>query len=166
MWSWCTPELLQKVASNPVLHKAFADPRYAEAMAALQANPKEAMERFGHVPEMRDFLMAFMKLMGEHMTSLAEKQEAAGAQQQEQMAEAKISVAKTPEEREAERTAERAMADPEVAAILKEAPVIAVLNKLREGRSVEVEREMRDPVVMHKLRKLASVGLIGMEFRQ
>ena len=32
-------------------------------------------------------------------------------------------------------------------------------------RAVEVEREMREPAMLQKLRKLAAAGLIGMEWR-
>ena len=56
--SWVTPELLAKVAADPLLRKAFTDARCAEAMEALQTDPKAAMERYGHVEEMRDFLQA------------------------------------------------------------------------------------------------------------
>ena len=47
---------------------------------------------------------------------------------------------RTSERREAdEAAAQRALADPEIAAILQEAPVVAVLHKLREIRKLVSE---------------------------
>ena len=57
------------------------------------------------------------------------------------------------------------MSDPEIAAILREPAVQAVLDKLQQGRAVEVEAQMRRPEMMAKLRRLAQAGLIGMEMR-
>merc|ERR1719231_239936 len=106
-----TPELLKKIASTPVLRKAFTDPRCQQAMAEMQTNPQEAMKKYGDVPEMREFLQAFMKLMGEHFSELAEKQEAEQAQQR--AAAEMMAPAPTPEQKKAQEVAEQAMADPE-----------------------------------------------------
>ena len=61
--SWMTPELLQKIAANPVLRKGFTDPRCQQAMSEMQTNPTEAMQKYGGNPEMRNFLQAFMKVL-------------------------------------------------------------------------------------------------------
>ena len=45
-------------------------------MEQLQKDPAGAMRTHGDNAEMREFLQAFMKLMGEHFTKLADKQEA------------------------------------------------------------------------------------------
>merc|ERR1719231_1297979 len=98
-----TPELLKKIASTPVLRKAFTDPRCQTAMAEMQTNPQEAMKKYGDVPEMREFLQAFMKLMGEHFTELADKQE------KEQAAErrARGEPEPTPEQKKAQEVAQK-----------------------------------------------------------
>ena len=180
--SWVTPELLAKVAADPLLRKAFTDARCAEAMEALQTDPKSAMERYGHVEEMRDFLQAprpakirrfgeiqavrrasrpspqaFLKLMGEHFSALGEE----GAAREAAIRPAAV---ETAEERSAREAADKALRDPEVVAILQEPRMQALLQRLHEGRSLEVEAEMRAPDTMRKLRRLAEAGLIGMHF--
>jgi hypothetical protein len=52
--AWMTPELLQKIASKPILRKAFTDPKCQAAMTELQTNPEAAMRKYGDVPEMRE----------------------------------------------------------------------------------------------------------------
>ncbi|EOD22098.1 hypothetical protein EMIHUDRAFT_240524 [Emiliania huxleyi CCMP1516] len=146
--SWVTPELLAKVAADPLLRKAFTDARCAEAMEALQTDPKSAMERYGH---------AFLKLMGEHFSALGEE----GAAREAAIRPAAV---ETAEERSAREAADKALRDPEVVAILQEPRMQALLQRLHEGRSLEVEAEMRAPDTMRKLRRLAEAGLIGMHF--
>jgi len=155
--SWVTPELLAKVAADPLLRKAFTDARCAEAMEALQTDPKAAMERYGHVEEKSDFLQAFLKLMGEHFSALGEE----GAAREAAIRPAAV---ETAEERSAREAADKALRDPEVVAILQEPRMQALLQRLHEGRSLEVEAEMRAPDTMRKLRRLAEAGLIGMHF--
>jgi len=155
--SWMTPELLTKIAANPVLRKGFTDPRCQQAMAEVQTNPQEAMQKYGQVPEMRTFLQAFMKLMGEHFTSLADKQEAEKAKSQEQL---------TPEQRKAQEVAAQAMADPEVREIVAEPKVQQLLQQMQMGAPYELERKLRtDPDLVRKLKKLKDAGLINMEWQ-
>ncbi|KAL1504979.1 hypothetical protein AB1Y20_008745 [Prymnesium parvum] len=165
--SWVTAELMQKIGANPTLRKAFTDPRCQEAMAALQADPRAAMEKYGTSAEMREFIRAFMELMAEHFTALAEKQEAAGGEAAGKggAAAAAIAPAKSAEERKAEAAVQEAMRNPEVVAILQEPQVQAVLGRLQAGRAHELDAEMRrDPALVAKLRKLSEAGLIGMHW--
>lgn len=164
--SWMTPELLQKIAANPLLRKAFTDQRCQGAMAEMQKDPQAAILKYGDQPEMRDFLQAFMKLMGEHFTSLAEKQEAEKAQAAEaQQAAAKANM--SPEQRKAQQAADKAMADPEVRAILEDPKIMAILQQMGSGQPLEMERAVRsDPSMVAKLRKLSQVGLINMQWER
>ena len=160
--SWMTPELMAKIAKSPILRKGFTDPRCQAAMGELTSNPQEAMKKYGDVPEMREFMQAFMKLMGEHFTALAEKQEA----EQKAAAEA-AAAAETPEERKAKEVAQSAMSDPEIRAIVAEPKIQALLQNMTTGNSFELERAARtDPDVVRKLQKLSAAGLIGMEWKQ
>ena len=180
--SWVTPDLMKKIGANPILRKAFTDPRCQEAMTALQTNPQEAMKKYGANAEMREFLQAFMKLMGDHFTELADKQDAAagkgkgkgsaaatpppaGVATRETATQPLIAPAKSAEERQAEAAVEAAMRDPEVVAILQEPQVQALLGKLQMGQSHELDIAMRrDPSLVAKLRKLSQAGLIGMHW--
>ena len=168
---WVTPDLLSKIGADPVLRKAFTDPQYAEVMAALQTDPAGAIKKYGHKEELAVFLRKFMALMGDHFTALADANDAQagpGAGGSGMAARGAPAVEPKPEsaaERSAREAAERAMSDPEIAAILREPAVQAVLDKLQQGRAVEVEAQMRSPEMMAKLRRLAQAGLIGMEMR-
>ena len=158
---WMTPELMTKIAMSPILRKGFTDPRCQTAMGEMQANPAAAMKKYGDVPEMKEFLQAFAKVMADHFGKLAEKQEADKKIQEQQAA-----AALTPEQRKAQEVAEKAMADPEVRAIVAEPKIQQLIGRMQTGVSFEIEREMRnDPDLVRKLQKLSLAGLIGMEFR-
>ena len=68
----------------------------------------------------------------------------------------------TPEE----EAARKAVQDPEVAAILKDAEVQQIIQKLQMGRAHEVERSMTRPDMVRKLQRLAQAGLIGMHWER
>lgn len=74
---WCTPDLMQRIASNPRLAAGLANPKFAAALGELQKNPKAALKKFQHQPEMVDFLNEFCGVMGDHFTTI-------GKQEQEQ----------------------------------------------------------------------------------
>ena len=163
--SWMTPDLLQKIASKPVLRKAFTDPRCQAAMSEMQTDPQAAIKKYGEHPEMREFLQEFMKLMGDHFTALGEKQEAERAKAQADAAP-QIAPAKSKEVLKAEAAVADAMADPDVVAILQEPKMQAMLQAMSSGQPFELQREARaDPTMMPKLRKLKAAGLINIEFR-
>ena len=99
--------------------------------------------------------------MGDHFTSLAEKQEAAQSEPA-----TKARAAKTPEERKAEEVAEGAMADPEVRQIVADPRIQTLLRGIQSGQPIELEHASRtDPDVVRKLKKLSDAGLIGMEWK-
>ena len=159
--SWMTPELLQKIAAKPILRKAFTDPKCQQAMTEMQTNPQQAMQKYGDVPEMREFLQAFMKLMGEHFTELAEKQE----KEQEAARKARGEPELTPEQKKAQEVAQKAMLDPEVRAIVAEPRIQKLLGEMQTGKAFELEAAARsDPEIVQKLKKL-SVSLVALEPR-
>lgn len=161
--SWMTPELMQKIASKPILRKAFTDPKCQTAMAEMQTNPQEAMKKYGDEPEMREFLQAFMKLMGDHFTELADKQE----KEQEAQRRARGEPELTPEQKKAHEVAQKAMMDPEVRAIVAEPRIQKLLGDMQAGKAFELEAAARsDPDIVRKLKKLSEAGLIGMHFER
>ena len=44
------------------------------AFAEFQTNPQEAARKYGDNPEMKEFIQEFSGMMGNHFTSLADKQ--------------------------------------------------------------------------------------------
>lgn len=160
--SWMTPELLKKIAATPILRKGFGDPRCQQAMAEMQASPSEAMKKYGDVPEMRDFLQAFMKLMGDHFNELADKQEKEG-----KVPPPPPQPVLTPEQKKAQEVANKAMADPEVRAIVADPAIQKLLGEMQSGKAFELEAAAaRDPDIVRKLKKLSEAGLIGMHFER
>merc|ERR1719152_1151715 len=128
----------------------------------MQTDPQAAMKKYGDVPEMRAFLQAFMKMMGEHFSALADKQDAEKAE----AAAAAMPEALTPEQKKAQEVAQQAMADPEVRAIVAEPQIQKLLANMQSGQPFELEEAMRnDPSVVQKLRKLKQAGLINMEWK-
>jgi arsenate reductase-like glutaredoxin family protein len=70
---WLTPELLEKIAKNPSLLKAFQDPQAMAAMSEFGENPQEAMKKYGDNPEFKEMLVEFSKVMGVHFENIADK---------------------------------------------------------------------------------------------
>ena len=177
---WMTPDLLQKIAANPLLRKGFMDPRCQAAMAEMQTNPQAAMLKYGDQPEMKAFLQAFMKMMGEHFSKLADKQdEERKANGQPPLpgldpnqpfgtaAAAAAGVAMTPEQRKAQEVAQKAMADPEVRQIVQEPKIQELLANMQSGKPFELEKAMAtDPEVVKKLKKLSEAGLLQMAWQK
>lgn len=69
---WCTPDLMQKIASNETLRKAFTSPDYRQWIELLQKDPKEAVKQYGSNPEFVKFMTEFSNLMGNHMEKVAD----------------------------------------------------------------------------------------------
>ena len=72
---WVNEDLLTKIQSRPDLLKFFMDPRFTEAIALMQSDPKKAFQLYGGKPEFQYFMTEFSKMMGNHFTELAEKKE-------------------------------------------------------------------------------------------
>ena len=53
-----------------------------------------------------------------------------------------------------------------MAAILQDPEVQALIRKLQEGQSAELERASQRPDMVVKLRKLSQAGLIGMHWER
>ncbi|XP_061171279.1 uncharacterized protein LOC133180844 [Saccostrea echinata] len=74
---WLTADLMKKIEANDALFKKLGDPKYVEAVNQFQTDPVRAMEQYKDNKEIQDFLTSFCKVMGEHFTGLADKQDKA-----------------------------------------------------------------------------------------
>ena len=72
---WITDDLLSKVAKNPKLLKQLEDPKFSEALAAFQNNPKSIALVMQKDPEVREFIQDFCALLGDHFTQLGDNEE-------------------------------------------------------------------------------------------
>lgn len=73
--AWMTQSLLERVAADPRLSKGLANPRFSAALVSMQKDPGAAMKAAEGDPPLKEFLMAFMELLGKHFTELGEKEE-------------------------------------------------------------------------------------------
>jgi hypothetical protein len=58
------------------LFQAFTDPKYAGIMGEFGKDPQGTLKKYGHVPEFRQLLEDFSKLMGSHFDDIADKKKA------------------------------------------------------------------------------------------
>ena len=75
---WITDDLLDKISSHPTIGPKLSDPRYSAALDCFQKNPQQASKEYRGQPEIQAFLRDFCRILGEHFTSLEEKQKAKG----------------------------------------------------------------------------------------
>merc|ERR1719163_798453 len=104
-------------------------------------------------------MKAFMGLMGEHFSAMADKEEAEKAKAAARAAaepQPLIAPARTKEEIKAEEVAKRAMSDPEVVAVLQEHEIQTLLQNMQLGKQFELEKAMQKPEMVAKLKKLSA----------
>lgn len=70
-----TPDLMNKISSNPKLLQGMSNPKMTAALEALKDDPKRAMEKFQNHPEVLDFIREFCGVIGTHFTDLGVKQQ-------------------------------------------------------------------------------------------
>ena len=59
---------------NSILSRGLQNPKCMAALQLMQKSPAEAKERFGHDPDVNAFVIEFGRVMGDHFTSLGEKE--------------------------------------------------------------------------------------------
>lgn len=69
-----TPELLQKMASNPKMMEGFRNPEVMKAIAMLQTDPEAAKQKYKHDAKITEFIIEFSKIMGGHFESIGEEE--------------------------------------------------------------------------------------------
>lgn len=71
---WVTPDLVQVMQSNSILASGLQNPKCMAALQLMQKSPAEAKQRFGDDPDVNAFVLEFGRVMGDHFTSLGEKE--------------------------------------------------------------------------------------------
>ena len=71
---WLNDELLKGIMSNDKINRKLNNPQFMAAFGEFQTNPQEAARKYGDNPEMKEFIQEFSGMMGNHFTSLADKQ--------------------------------------------------------------------------------------------
>ena len=71
--SWMNEDLMKAIMSDPLLSKSMTDPKFQDALALMQKDPKSAKAKYERDPEVTAMLTKFMGLFGTHFESLAKK---------------------------------------------------------------------------------------------
>ena len=70
---WASPAFLESLSKHPKLAKGWNDPKYLAALESMKTHPKETMEKLqSHEPEILQWLMEFIGVMGDHFLTLGE----------------------------------------------------------------------------------------------
>lgn len=118
------------------------------------------MQKYGDNPQVAKFFQSFMGVMGNHLSELGEKEEAARA------GSAKGQAGPIQQQPAADPEAMAALAKPGVREALQDPRIGAMIEALR--RNPERSREItaaarRDPDVAVKLRTLCEAGVLAMQ---
>ena len=71
---WASPTFLNSLSQHPTLSKGWNDPRCLAALESMKTHPKETMEKLeADEPEILNWLMEFLAVMGDHFVMLGEE---------------------------------------------------------------------------------------------
>ena len=152
---WMTPDFMQRVASNPKLAMAMANPRCMQAMQDFQTDPAKASEKYKNDEVVNSFMQEFLGLMGDHMQKLGQKEKSnkeinERARKEEAMKKIKSE-------------------DPEVAKVLSNPEVFNLLNDPEMKKILQecsttpyaLNKYMNDPKIRKKLEMMKKFGLVN-----
>ena len=71
---WLNQDLLSKIAKNPRLLAAMANPEFLQALDLMKKDPKVAAQKYKDNKEVMGLMEEFSKMMGTHFESVAQKQ--------------------------------------------------------------------------------------------
>lgn len=168
--SWVTDDLLAQMQADPLLRQGLTNPRFQSVISELQTDPQGTMKRHAGDGELQMFIMRFMQLMAAHFSALAPGPGSARGGTAPVATRATEAAAITPAlsaaDREAEELAQKALADPQLRAVLEDADVQRVLRHVQERNVKPVEGLMRRPDMVTKLQHLARAGLLKVSWAQ
>ena len=131
---WLNQDLLAKIAKNPNLLKYFMDPRFQDAIALMQKDPKKAKDLYGSNPEFNQFFKEFSSIMAEHFKKLSEKN----------------------------NPLETSL-DPEVDAILKDSKIKPILDRMRNEGKIDILEIQKDDYVSKRINILIDKGILKLQ---
>ncbi|KAJ1632209.1 hypothetical protein T492DRAFT_990424 [Pavlovales sp. CCMP2436] len=168
---WITESLVGQMQADPILRQGLTNPRFSAVMTELQTDPQGAMARHQGDGELQMFILRFMQLMASHMSSLGAAQGGAaqgsgggGVRVRDDASTAAITPSLSAANRAAEELANKALANPELRAVLEDPEVQRVLQHVQARDVASVEQLMRRPDMVTKLQKLAGAGLLQMSW--
>ncbi|KAI8998121.1 hypothetical protein BC832DRAFT_566225 [Gaertneriomyces semiglobifer] len=152
---WLTPELLEKVASSPILSKAFADPAFMSATQMLAKNPAQAFEALQRThPQYITALRELASLLADQFNGLAESH-------QQQNVEKLIENNGLDTQEKA--FVQKVMSNPKAVEALKDPRVLQALGRMQKDKK-EVGMDMirgLDEDLRSKVGVLIELGVLG-----
>merc|ERR1712216_573091 len=151
--SWCTPQLMQALASRPDLMKGLSNPRISQAFAEMQKDPQGARKKYEKDEEVTNFLMEFSKLMATHFEVLGNEEP-----------KSKPQPTYTGPQGETVQGIPQMINNPEVEKALRDPEVQQIIGEMQRGRPLEM-RELagQNPRLFHKLKILLDAGLFNLQ---
>jgi hypothetical protein len=157
--SWCTPQLMQALASRPDLMKGLSNPKITQAFTEMQQDAQAAKKKYENDEEVTNFLMEFSKLMATHFEVLGKDEPERKPQTTYQAPDGKM-VQGIPQNPEMQKMLE----NPEVQKALKDPEVQQIIAEMQRGRPLEM-RELagQNPRLFQKLKILLDAGLFNLQ---
>eukprot|EP00794_Sanderia_malayensis_P000304 gene304-932_t len=166
---WITEDLLSKLQKNPKLFKQLQDPRFSQALASFQSNPQQSMLAFHNDPELQEFIRNFCAIMGEHFTTLEDKNKTQKKSEAENFIKpvassrkANLDASKAPQTTSDEKKMQAILSNPEVQKILAK-PKIQHLISAMQNNPTDSQRFLSTFTAEdHRdVQRLVEVGLLG-----
>lgn len=132
---WCNNDLLTKMAQKPGLMKLFSNPKFPEAIALMQKDPKKFMEIYGKNPEFNEFIKEFSGTMANHFDKLGEE---------------KAKENQIPMDKESEK-------------ILSEPKVKNMIERIQREGKLDYYEIQRDPDLAQKIKILIDKGFFKLQ---
>ncbi|KAL4454708.1 hypothetical protein ABPG74_021913 [Tetrahymena malaccensis] len=158
---WMNPQLLNQIATNPLIAKLFTNPEYMQAISLMQTKPKEAMERYGKNPEFMMVFQEFCKVMGNHFQDLStkEKEEASKKEQEKPLLQ---KVEKLDPDQK--RINDLIQNDAQVKEALQDPKVVQFIQFLQTQKKVDFHSVMqKDKDLAKKLQILIQKGILNIQ---
>jgi hypothetical protein len=157
---WANDNLARLIAENPILSKGMADPRGAELLRGLQANPTETLKRYAGSPEASAFVQEMMKVLGTHFIQMGEEEERRKQALLAPQPPAPPAIL-TKEEAELQRQADKVLKNPDIKRVLEDPETSKVLQQCGDPR--QLRKFMSDTVWGPRLRLLIDNGLVEID---
>jgi hypothetical protein len=132
---WCNSDLLTAMASKPSLMKLFSNPKFPEAIAMMQKDPKKFMEIYGKNPEFTEFIKEFSGTMANHFDKLGKEKEKENS---------------IPIDKESEK-------------ILNEPKVKSMIERIQREGKLDYYEIQKDPDLFQKIKILIDKGIFKLQ---
>lgn len=151
---WANAAFMEKLTANPTLCKAMADPQFASVLQSMQKDPVRTMKALESNAEAKEMMTEMLKLIGEHLTTMPDGDQAAKQKQQRKAAPQIV----PHEESKLQAEADRVLKDDRIRSILADPETKRVLQQC--GLPEHLLRYLHHPTWGPRLKLLQENGLV------